>query len=41
MTGKDYENYLDNQYAYDWIAKTINVTIIGDYAMPESVITPK
>jgi hypothetical protein len=34
MIGKDYENYQDNQYAYDWIAKTLNVTIIGDYIEP-------
>jgi len=31
MTGQDYANWQTNQYAYDWIATQIDVTIIGDY----------
>jgi len=31
MTGDDYTAYETNNYAWDWIAKQINVTIISDY----------
>ena len=31
MTGQDYTDWQTNQYAYDWIATQINVTIVGDY----------
>jgi hypothetical protein len=31
MTGQDYADWQTNQYAYDWIATQIDVTIIGDY----------
>lgn len=31
MEGQDYDDWQTNQYAYDWIAKQINVTILGDY----------
>jgi hypothetical protein len=31
MTGHDYADWQTNQYAYDWIAQQINVTIVGDY----------
>ena len=31
MTGEDYVAYSTNQYAWDWIAQQLNVTIIGDY----------
>jgi len=34
MTGDDYVAYETNQYAWDWIAKQIDVTIIGDYVTP-------
>ena len=34
MTGDDYIAYETNQYAWDWIAKQIDVTIIGDYVPP-------
>jgi hypothetical protein len=32
MTGEDYDNWATNEYAYDWVAQQIDVTIIGDYA---------
>jgi hypothetical protein len=34
MTGQDYADWQTNQYAYDWIATQIDVTITGDYVPP-------
>ena len=34
MIGQDYADWQTNQYAYDWIATQIDVTIIGDYVPP-------
>jgi hypothetical protein len=34
MTGDDYIAYQTNQYAWDWIAQQIDVTIVGDYVAP-------
>jgi hypothetical protein len=34
MTGADYTAYVTNNYAWDWIAQQINVTIVGDYVPP-------
>jgi hypothetical protein len=31
MEGQDYADWQTNQYAYDYIAAQINVTIVGDY----------
>jgi hypothetical protein len=39
MTGADYTTYETNQQAWDWIAKQLNVTIIGDYPVPNPPIT--
>ena len=30
MTGQAYEDYQTNQYAWDWVASQLNLTIIGD-----------
>jgi hypothetical protein len=30
MTGSDYDNWATNEYAYDWVAQQIDVTITGD-----------
>lgn len=30
MTGQAYEDYQTNQYAWDWIASQLNLTIVGD-----------
>lgn len=30
MTGTDYDNWTTNDYAYNWVAQQIDVTIIGD-----------
>jgi len=34
MTGADYVAYSSNQDAYNWVAKQINATIIGEYVAP-------
>lgn len=34
MTGEDYDNWATNDYAYNWVASEIDVTIIGDYVPP-------
>ena len=34
MTGDVYSAWETNDYAYDWIATQIDVTIIGDYVPP-------
>jgi hypothetical protein len=34
MTGTDYDNWATNDYAYDWVAQQIDVTITGDYVPP-------
>jgi hypothetical protein len=31
MTGEDYAGWITNDYAYNWVANQIDVTIIGDY----------
>lgn len=31
MSGVDYNNWSTNDYAYEWVAKQINVVIIEDY----------
>ena len=34
MTGDAYTQYETNQYAWDWIASTLGLTITGDYVPP-------
>jgi hypothetical protein len=34
MTGEAYDNWGDNDYAYDWIAEQLNLTITGPYVPP-------
>ena len=34
MTGQDYDDYQTNNYAYDWVASQLNLTIVGDYVPP-------
>jgi len=36
MTGEVYDNWATNEYAYEWVAQQIDVTIIGDYVPPVS-----
>ena len=42
ITGKDYDNYETNPYAWDFISKGLKLTITGDYVPPvaEVVETP-
>ena len=42
MTGEDYTAYQTNQYAWDWIASSLKLTITGDYVPPvvEAPIEP-
>jgi len=34
MTGTDYLAYETNNYAWDWVASTLKLTITGDYVPP-------
>lgn len=34
ISGKDYIDYQTNQYAWDYIATSLNLTITGDYVPP-------
>lgn len=34
MSGEDYNNWQTNDYAYDWVAKQLNLTITGEYVPP-------
>jgi len=34
MSGEDYNGWATNDYAYNWVATQIDVTIIGDYVPP-------
>jgi hypothetical protein len=34
MTGEIYDNWATNDYAYNWVATEIDVTITGDYVPP-------
>lgn len=34
MTGDVYQAWQTNEYAYDWVAEQLNLTITGDYIPP-------
>ena len=34
MTGEAYQGWQTNEYAYDWVAEQLNLTITGDYVPP-------
>lgn len=38
MTGEAYADWTVDNYAWDWIAEQLNLTITGDYIAPEPVI---
>jgi hypothetical protein len=40
MTGEAYDNWGDNDYAYDWIAEQLNLTITGNYIPPAPPTPP-
>ena len=37
MTGEAYANWGDNDYAYNWIAEQLNLTITGNYVPPTPI----
>jgi len=39
MSGSDYTAYQTNEFAWDWVASTLKLTITGDY-VPPVVETP-
>lgn len=39
MTGQAYVEYQTNQYAWDWIAAQLNLTIIGEYTTTTTTTT--
>jgi len=40
MIGNDYTAYQTNQYAWDWVASTLGLTITGEYVPPTPVVEP-
>jgi hypothetical protein len=40
MTGEDYDGWSTNDYAYEWIAGQLNLTITGAYTPPDPAPTP-
>lgn len=36
MSGEDYTNWEFDNYAWDWVAEQLNLTITGDYVMIET-----
>jgi len=39
MSGDDYDAWQTNDYAYDWVAGQLNLTIIGDFVPPTTSTT--
>lgn len=35
MSGEVYDNWQTNEYAYNWVAEQLNLTITGNYTTPE------
>jgi len=35
MSGEDYQEWNADEFAWDWIAAQLNLTIVGDYVKPE------
>jgi len=38
MTGEDYSQWDVDTFAWDWIAKNLNLVITGDYVAPQPVV---
>ncbi len=38
MEGQDYADWVTNEYAYNWVAEQIDVTITGDYVPVAPVV---
>jgi hypothetical protein len=39
MTGEAYQNWETNDYAYEWVAEQLNLTITGPYVPPTTTTT--
>lgn len=39
MTGQNYQDWQTNEYAYDWVAQQLNLTIISDYTTTTTTTT--
>ena len=39
MTGQSYADWQTNQYAWDWVASQLNLTIIGDFTPTTTTTT--
>lgn len=39
MTGEAYADWTVDNYAWDWVAEQLNLTIIGDYVPPTTTTT--
>lgn len=35
MEGKDYIDWLQNQYAWDWVANKLNIVLLSDEELPK------
>jgi hypothetical protein len=40
MTGQDYADWQTNQYAWDWVAQQLNLTIVGDITTTTTTEAP-
>ena len=40
MTGQDYLDWDTNDYAYDWVAEQLNLTITGEWVPPVPPVPP-
>jgi hypothetical protein len=40
MSGEAYQNWHTNDYAYEWVAQQLNLTITGNYNPPQPTPTP-
>ena len=39
MSGEVYDNWDNNEYAYNWVAEQLNLVITGDYVKPVATTT--
>ena len=39
MTGEAYQEWNQDEFAWDWVAEQLNLTITGDYVAPEPEVT--
>jgi hypothetical protein len=39
MTGEAYQEWNQDEFAWEWVAEQLNLTITGDYVAPEPEVT--